>query len=552
MSTERLDSLETLFGDPFDDDNPVGFAGVLAADEQAVPLADGELLLDKWKFNHEFVPRSLGGRLTGADELARRLRPVFRRDPALGLGYGVTSLMAAVNVWAAGSTDQRHRTADDLLAGKRIAVAFHELAHGNDFLRNEFAARFTADQIVLSGTKQVINNIERAESLVLFARSADAPGPRAHSTLLIDKRDLPEGSVRYLPRFTTSGMRGCHLGGVDFDNVPVGFDSLVGAPGQGVETALRAFQVTRATLPGMAIGTLDSALHLAHDFATSRRLYGHTVADLPHARGTLAAVFADLLIADCLATAASRGLHLAPRASSAPTAAVKYLVPLLLEEAHHELSVILGARSYLREGRHAAFGKFSRDLPLVSIGHAGATSCLLAILSQLPTLAKRSWSPAAPPAELFDIVIALPELDVSGLAVSDKAPDPLMSTLAQVRTDDGLPGLFATALAELRTDSLRLPAKEMGPAASAEAFELAKRYTLLLAAAACLGTRQFATSEFLSSPQWLTAVLTRLAARLGHGDGVLADELAEPLFSELTTRVDQRLSCGMDRSPVFG
>ncbi|TVZ75507.1 acyl-CoA dehydrogenase [Streptomyces sp. BK340] len=552
MSTVGLDSLETLFGDPFNDGNPVGFAGILAADEQAAPLGEGELLLDKWNFNHEFVPRSLGGRWTGSDELARRLRPVFRRDPALGLGYGVTSLMAAVNVWAAGSAAQRRKVADHLLAGKRIAVAFHELAHGNDFLRNEFAARITTDQILLSGTKQVINNVERAESLVLFARTADAPGPRAHSTLLIDKRNLPEDSVRYLPRFTTSGMRGCHLGGIVFDNSAVGFDALVGAPGQGVETALRAFQITRATLPGMAIGLLDSSLHLAHDFATNRRLYGCTVADLPHARGTLATAFTDLLIADCLATAVCRGLHLAPRASSTPAAAVKYLVPLLLEEAHHELSVILGARSYLREGRHAAFGKFSRDLPLVSIGHAGATSCLLTVLAQLPTLAKRSWSPAPPPAELFDTAIALPELDVSGLSVTDKAPDPLMSTLAQIPPDDDLPGFFAAALAELRADSLRLPPWELGPAASAEAFELAKRYTILLAAAACLGTRQFATSEFLSSPQWLTAALTRLAARLGYGDGVLADELAEPLFDELTTRVDQRLSCGLDRSPIFG
>ncbi|MFV2117036.1 acyl-CoA dehydrogenase [Streptomyces sp. Act-28] len=554
MSTVGLDSLETLFGDPFDEGNPVGFAGVLDADERAVPLADGELLLDKWGFNHAFVPRSLGGRWTGTDELARSLRPVFRRDPALGLGYGVTSLMAAVNVWAAGSPGQRQKVAGDLLAGRRIAVAFHELAHGNDFLRNEFRARTTGDQVVLSGTKQVINNIERAESLVLFARSADAPGPRAHSTLLIDKRHLPEGSVRYLPRFATSGMRGCHLGGIAFDDAVVGTDTLVGEPGQGVETALRAFQVTRAALPGMAIGILDSALHLTHDFATGRKLYGCSVADLPYARGALAAAFTDVLIADCLSTAVSRGLHLAPGASSAPAAAVKYLVPLLLEEAQHELSVILGARSYLREGRHAAFAKFSRDLPLVSIGHAGATSCLLTVLAQLPALAKGSrHADTGPLTGLFDTALALPELDLGRLSLTVSAPDPLMATLARVRADEGgLPGLFATALAKLHALSLRLPVRELGPLAGPDAFGLTKRYTVLLAAAACLGTQQSATSGFLSDPLWLTAALTRLAARLGHGDGVLADELVEPLFRELTTRVDQRLSCGLDRSPIFG
>jgi alkylation response protein AidB-like acyl-CoA dehydrogenase len=514
-----------------------------------VPLAAGEHLLDDWRFNHEFVPRSLGGRWSGTDALARRLRPVFRRDPALGLGHGVTSLVAAVNVWAAGSTAQRRAVADILLGGERIAAAFHELAHGDDFLHNEFTARITDDRIVLSGGKQVINNIERAGSLVLLARSGDPTDPGSHSTLLVTKRDLPPESMGHLPRFTTPGLRGCHLGGIVVDDASIGRDALVGAPGQGMETASRAFQVTRAALSGMAVGVLDTALHLTHDFATDRRLYGHVVADLPHARATLAAAFTDLLISDCLATAVSRLLHLAPRATSAPAAAVKHLVPLLLEEALHDLSVVLGARSYLREGRHAAFGKLFRDLPLVTIGDIGPTSCLLTILPQLPTLA-RHWPAADPPAELFDTAVELPELDVSQLSVTDTAPDPLMGTLAGVPAGDGPAGVLVADLAELREQCRRLPSTELGPAAGADAFDLARRYTVLLAAAACVGTHRAGTG-FTGESAWLTAALTRLAARLGHGDGLLPDELTETLFHELTTRVDQRLSCDLECAPVF-
>ncbi|MDT0308862.1 acyl-CoA dehydrogenase family protein [Streptomyces sp. DSM 44917] len=543
------DDLESRLGDPFDEDNPVGFAAVVAADERAEPLEAGERLLDAWQFNHELVPRSLGGRWGGTDALTRRLRPVFRRDPALGLGYGVASLTGAATVWAAGSAAQRLATADALLAGERIAAAFHEPHHGNGLPGAGFTARADGDGLILSGAEEVIANVERASSLVLLAHGEDAPGADSVSALLVSQRDL-KGSARHLPRFATSGLRACPFGGIEVDAAPVGPEALVGAPGQGLEAALRACQVTRAVLPGLAVGVLDTALHLTHDFAADRVLYGLHVSELPHARATLAAAFTDVLIADSLATAVSRQLHLAPGAASAPAAAVGYLVPLLLEEALHELSIVLGARSYLRTGRHAAFSKFYSDLPLLGLAGLGPAPGLLTILPQLPSLARDSWSAAEPPAGLFDTSAELPGLDVSRLSVTGVAPDPLMGTLAGVPAGEGPEGLPAADLAGLREECLRLSPAELGPEAGPESFALARRYAVLLAAAACVGTHGSGTG-FLGERPWLAAALTRLAGRLGHGDGLLTEELAEPLFEELTARVDQRLSCDLARTPVF-
>jgi alkylation response protein AidB-like acyl-CoA dehydrogenase len=342
--TEAGTDLELLFGDPGDPSNPLGFAAFGAADERGELLADGEQLLDEWGFNAEFVPAALGGRLEAADRLARVLRPVFRRDAALGLGYGVTSLMAAVNVWTAGSTRQQEAMAALLLDGGRAAVAFHELGHGNDLLGNDFRAKAVGDRLVLTGSKHVINNVDRAGALVLFARTADTPGARSHSVLAVPVDDLPAGRVRQLPRYPTAGVRGCRLGGVSFDGVEVCADTVLGRLGGGVETALKAFQVTRAVLPGMALGSVDASIRSVLRFARARRLYRVSVSDLPHARATLVAAFLDLLVADCLATAVARGLHLLPHQSSGYAAAVKYCVPALVDEAMNGLAVVLGAR----------------------------------------------------------------------------------------------------------------------------------------------------------------------------------------------------------------
>ncbi|MET0233300.1 MAG: acyl-CoA dehydrogenase [Kibdelosporangium sp.] len=548
-------TLEKLLGDPFDTANPFGFEQVIAADERAELLAEGERLLAGWGFNEEFVPVSLGGRWSGMDDLGRRLRPVFRRDSALGLGYGVTSLMAAVNVWVAGDHGQRRELSAGLRSGARAAVAFHELDHGNDFMRNDFQAGYAEGGIILNGRKEVINNVERAESLLVFARTGDKPGARSHSLLLVGAEDLKK--AQFLPRYRTGGVRGCRLGGVVFTDVVVDVDSFVGAPGTGVETALRAFQITRAVLPAMALGVLDSALHVGYRFAARRRLYGQYVIDLPHARDTFVGVFADLLIADCLVTAVARGMQLAPRHSAATTAAVKYLVPLVLEEAMGELAVIVGARSYLREGPQAIFGKFLRDLPVLGLGHAGGTSCLLTIIPQLPALARRAWQPADPRPELFDVERPLPEFDFAGLSIAASRDDLAASLLAaaqQVPAGEPVHALilgFVNEFDRLTRDCLALRPAECTPAAGTETFALAERYAVLLAVAACVGT-------WLHSPQspgtaWLHIALIRLAARLPMAAAVdLPEQETEVLFAELARRSEHNLSYCLDSAPVFG
>src|SRR5581483_5261538 len=87
----RADELERRFGVMADPANPLGQQAVLAADDHWEVLGEGEALLDDFGMGAEFVPAWLGGRLDRLDTLGRILRPVFRRDPSLGFGYGLAS-----------------------------------------------------------------------------------------------------------------------------------------------------------------------------------------------------------------------------------------------------------------------------------------------------------------------------------------------------------------------------------------------------------------------------------------------------------------------------
>ncbi|MFF2025123.1 acyl-CoA dehydrogenase family protein [Streptomyces sp. NPDC058171] len=559
----RADALERHLGDPRDPGNPLGFSAVLAADERAEMFAEGERSLDAYGLGAEFVPAQYGGRLTRLDELVEVMRSVYRRDPCLGLGYGVSSFIAAVNIWTAGSEDQRRRVAGLLIDNRKVAVAYHELAHGNDMVGTEFEALPGADgRLLLNGAKEVVTNIQRADAVVMFARTDRRPGSRSHSQLLVEKAHVPEGHMRYLPRFATVGMRGVQLGGMEFDNCPLPADVMVGPPGHGLETALKCFQVTRTTLVAMFTGILDTALRTCLRHLTSRRLYGRPAVDLPEVRSVLAATHADLLLCDAFSTVAARALHVLPGETALYSAAVKYVVSKVLMDAMHRLSTLLGAHFYIREGEHAIFQKLLRDNQLAGFGHAARAACQMSLLPQLPLLARRSWKAAEPPpAELFRLGADLPPLPFDRLQVSAAGRERLSSALAaglaaepELRrihsTIDQVGGYLVADLRRLAEECERLPAAELTVAASSAAYDRTHRYANVLVAAACLGLwreNQDHRDPFLRDPAWFAAVLHRIPLRPGHPPARLPDDLERLLFDELMDRYESVTSLGLVR-----
>lgn len=535
-------TLETLLGDARDPANPVGYAAVLAADERQEMLPEGERLLERYGLNAEFVPTAYGGRLTRADHLGDVLRAVWRRDPCLGLGYGFSSLIASVNIWCAGSEEHRRTAARLLLGGKRIAAAFHELAHGTDFAYAECAARSVDGGWLLSGRKELVTNLARAEAMVVFARTGASAGSRAFSQFLLVRDELPAEMLTDLPRYATTGMRGVNLGGLEFNRGRIPGSALIGEQGHGIEVALRAYQVTRMVSPSMMVGPLDSALRLAIELALERRLYGAAVADLPYVRTTIARAYADLLAVDVFSAVGLRALHLLPDATAGYAPATKYLTSQIVLDAIDDLRSVLGAQGFLREGRYAMFQKLVRDAAPATFAHVSRAACLVMLLPHLPRLARRSWlAEGPPPPELLDPGADLPPLDFTRLT-SGMRGDPLAGVLAGPGDGAGPVGRFAARFRR-ELGSLRDACRELGPAditidGSPAAFALADRYTVLLAAAAALGVWQRTGGRYPRAA--LLGVLDRLDDRLG-GPPVLSvaerEHVEHQLFELAADRV---------------
>ena len=554
---ERIAELERLLGDPTDPANPVGAAEILAADERAELVAAGTRILDDFGLKAEVVPVAQGGRFGRADHLIEIMRSVYRRDPALGLGYLSGPMISAANVWTAGSLAQRRRLADLLLANGRVAAAYHELDHGNDIGAMEFAARPAGERLVLRGRKEVVANLRWADAVLFLARTDPAPGRRSHTQLYVELDEVDRGRWTYLPRYRSVGMRGVDLGGVDIDDCEVDAGAVLGRPGMGMEVAGKAFQFTRIALPAMCTGILDTGIRTALDHVRTRTLYGRGVDQIPMVRTTIANAFVDLLVCEAVAQVAARALHLLPRAGSVYAPAVKYLLSGLLLDSMRQLTLVMGAEAYRRDGPHAIFEKLARDLKPVGFGHFARAACLTSVVAQLPLLARRGWrgdDPAHP--ELVDVSARLAPLDFAALSISTGGQDPVAGSLNS--GPERLPADTPPVLRQLVRDnsvSLRslvdacgaIAPADLGITAGAATLDLARTYVALLAAAACTETwlRRRPAGGFLADRSWITAALVRLAAFASRRTEDFPADVEEALFAELRHRHDHGLSFGL-------
>ncbi|MBK3644774.1 acyl-CoA dehydrogenase [Streptomyces sp. MBT33] len=560
----RAQYVEDLLGDPFADDNPHGQRALLAADERRQAPAATEELLDRFGLGAEFVPRLLGGRLAGVEELAQVLRPLFRRDVALGFGAGMTALFAASVVWTAGDERQRQDTARRLLAGGRITILHREFAHANAILRGEYSAHpAPGGGFVVDGRKDVVINADRADAFVAYARTADGDGPDSHSVFLLETDRLPSHAVHRLPRARTHGMRGAHYAGLDLEHCPVPADALIGTLGEGIHLSLRTFQVSRALVSGGAlVAGMDSALRYAV------RALGESPRGLVLGgrRGrVLAGVFADLLACDSLAVAGLRLLDLAPEYALVPSAAVKYAVSALLHEDLDELAAVLGARGYDRGPAYGGFQKLVRDLPVAGLGHAGTADTQAVLVPHLRTLghaARRGEPWREAPAALFTPGARRAPgaaFDFQRLHAEPHDPhhacDGMLAALlgAAARLDGkrargprwaALADLGRALAAEVHSLAERcatLLGRPQSREPSPAAYVLVDRYCLLLAAASCLAVCENATptgpdGALLAEPDWALLALTRFARRLGLEVPDVPDGVTPDLAAALVDR----------------
>ncbi|AJE84770.1 acyl-CoA dehydrogenase domain protein [Streptomyces albus] len=532
--------LEQELGCPFDPDTGMSLArGVRADDREAEPTEAYEAA---WAagLHARLVPAEEGGSLTSFESLLALVRAASRRDAAVSVGLGST-LLATLPVWIWGEEAQRRRVAELALGRAWGTAGISEEAAGSDLLATGTRAVPVDGGYLLNGEKWLVGNGRRSSFATVLAASEPSFG-----LFLLDFEDPAVTGVRRLAKVPTHGLRGHDLSGFALSGCRVGEEAVIGRRGRGIEMVSGMLQFTRTLVGGSALGSADTALRIALRHARGRILYGAPATRLAPVRGLLARGFADLLVAECTALAAARGLDVARQRMPLWSAVAKYVVPQFAVDSVAACGEVLSARAYLREGAGAgAFQKIVRDLAITPVFEGTQLVQLDTVRAQLASAARRR-SPARAELPLpllfgFGEEPASPSLRAQRPALTHGGADEVTGCLDEAV--DALheePRLAALAHT-LRTvrDQVRAEFAALGTERGAPAYEAARRHCLVHAGACCLHTwlqRRRALGPLAADPAWLSVALRRVLERLGRPAG--ADLEAEDRLVRHLTELD--------------
>jgi alkylation response protein AidB-like acyl-CoA dehydrogenase len=526
------EALESELGDPKKRESPLSFAYAQKIDETEQFPEEAIRWLYERQLARHYVPEELGGSFRSFSELGEVIRVLSRRDISSAVAF--STLFWSFLVWTGGTDEQKRWLAKYIMERHgAMCLAYSEKQHGADLAASDTVARRTADGFELTGEKWPINRATVGGLCFVLAATNPSAGASGLSLFMLDKGELDAERYSNLPKILTHGMRGSDISGIKFENCPVPARSLLGGEGGGLQLALRGFQITRALCAAISLGAGDTALRTTVSFALNRRLYGRVVIDLPHAEAVLSDAFLDLLICDCVTSSGLRSFHVAPEQSSLWASIVKYFVPTTLEAMMQSLSVVLGARYYMREEHEwGTFQRVLRDGAVVSLFDGSTVVNLHALMLQFRHLTRRvvRGDQGARLRQIFDMNSSVPPWDGQRLSlVSTQANDAVEGvehSLKQLKAEredhsadragiDQILALGETLKRQIEAHNANFVDAEFehGHLQSAAMFRAAQRYCALHAAASCLHSwvwNRNNSPSFFAGGKWLIPALARI------------------------------------------
>jgi acyl-CoA dehydrogenase len=197
-----------------------------------------------------------------------------------GLGTGAISLF--------GNEQQKTYYLEKVGQGKLIsAFALSEPNAGSDVAAMQCSATLVheaqGDYYVLEGEKTWISNGGIADFYVVFARTGEAAGARGISAFIVDSDT--EG-FEIAERIDVIAPH--PLARLKFNQCRIPVSQRIGEGGQGFKVAMATLDVFRTSVAAAALGFARRALDEAMARATSRPMFGQTLADFQLTQAKLA------------------------------------------------------------------------------------------------------------------------------------------------------------------------------------------------------------------------------------------------------------------------
>ena len=233
----------------------------------------------------------------GADLSLKGACRVIEELGRINCSFGVTVglhcglAMRGLNYYASSSLQQKYLP--DLSAGKKIAAfSITEPEAGSDIASLRTTAIQKGDKLVINGSKCFVTNGNLASVATIVARSPGLGGTqRGHSMILVPL-DLP--GVSREPEENKLGLKGSSTCTLNFDDVEIDSDHLIGTPAAGLNQMNHVLSWGRTLMASGCIGVAKDAYQRTLEHVTSRRQFNRVIVEFGMVQEKIAAMRAGI------------------------------------------------------------------------------------------------------------------------------------------------------------------------------------------------------------------------------------------------------------------
>lgn len=253
----------------------------------------------------------------------------------------------------------------DLVTGvKQSAFALTEPGAGSDVARLATEYVVQADgSFLLNGHKKFITRANVADMFVAVARLKDGPeGARGLSAFLVPRAAK---GITVSPIIAKMGWNGVPICMVDFENVEIPADHLLGKEGQGMALAQDTLLRARIGHAAIALGRMTGALQIATQYAGHRKVFGHAIGDHQGIQWMVASMAAQIEAARCLVYSTALRYDRGDADASVHASIAKMHVTDLCMRVVVDCLQLLGGNGYLKA---YPLERFMRDAKMNQIG----------------------------------------------------------------------------------------------------------------------------------------------------------------------------------------
>ena len=235
------------------------------------------------------VPEEFSGADMGYVAHCVAIEEISRASASVGLSYGAHSNLCVNQIKRNGSAAQKAKYLPKLVSGEHVgALAMSEPGAGSDVVSMKLRAEKRNDRFVLNGNKMWITNGPDADTLVVYAKTDPAAGPKGITAFLIEKDFTGFSTAQKLDKL---GMRGSNTCELVFEDCEVPFENILGEEGGGVKVLMSGLDYERVVLAAGPLGIMAACLDVVVPYVHEREQFGRPIGTFQLMQGKLADMY---------------------------------------------------------------------------------------------------------------------------------------------------------------------------------------------------------------------------------------------------------------------